>query len=90
MTSKHLFSITLACAALAGSSMAFAADTKEAAPAKHAGTRQNHHCKLADGTMDMAKNKKACLAAKGSWAKDAPAGDAPGAAMPAASAAAKK
>lgn len=34
---------------------------------------QTHHCKLADGTMDMKKTHKACTAAKGTWAKDAPA-----------------
>lgn len=39
--------------------------------------KQNHHCKLADGTMDMAKTKRECKAAKGTWAKDAAgAGDA--------------
>lgn len=38
-------------------------------------TKQNHHCKMADGTMDMAKTKGECKAAKGTWAKDA-AGDA--------------
>jgi Spy/CpxP family protein refolding chaperone len=62
MTSKTLLRITLVSAALVtASSMALAA-----------GTRQNHHCKMADGSMDMAKNKKACLAAKGTWTKDAP------------------
>lgn len=67
MTSTTLLRIALVCAALVtGSSLTFAA-----------GTRQNHHCKMADGAMDMAKNKKACLAAKGTWVKDAPAaGDA--------------
>ena len=45
--------------------------------------KQNHHCKMADGTMDMAKTKRECRAAKGKWAKDAaaaaatPATDAP-------------
>ncbi len=34
---------------------------------------QTHHCKLADGTTDAGKTKKQCLAAKGTWAKDAPA-----------------
>jgi hypothetical protein len=33
--------------------------------------KQNHHCKMADGSMDMAKTKKECKAAKGTWAKDA-------------------
>lgn len=35
--------------------------------------KQNHHCKLADGTMEMAKTKRECKAAKGTWAKDASA-----------------
>ncbi|HEY8881304.1 MAG TPA: hypothetical protein VIN03_27300 [Roseateles sp.] len=67
MNSTTLLRIALVSAALVtGSSLALAA-----------GTRQNHHCKLADGTMDTAKTKKACLAAKGTWVKDAPAaGDA--------------
>jgi len=38
---------------------------------------QNHHCKLADGTMDMKKTHKECTAAKGTWAKDAPAATTP-------------
>jgi hypothetical protein len=37
---------------------------------------QNHHCKMPDGTMDMAKTKNECKAAKGKWTKDAPAADA--------------
>lgn len=49
------------------------------------GTHQNHHCKPADGTMDMNKTKKACLADKETWVKD----DASTAA-PAASAASRK
>lgn len=67
MTSTTLLRIALVSAALVtGSSLALAA-----------GKHQNHHCKLADGTMDTAKTKKACLAAKGTWVKDAPAaGDA--------------
>jgi hypothetical protein len=67
MTSTTLLRIALVSAALVtGSSLALAG-----------GTRQNHHCKLADGTMDTAKHKKECLAAKGTWVKDAPAaGDA--------------
>jgi hypothetical protein len=40
--------------------------------------KQNHHCKMPDGSMDMAKTKKECKAAKGTWAKDAPAADAAG------------
>jgi hypothetical protein len=35
--------------------------------------KQNHHCKMPDGSMDMAKTKRECKAAKGTWAKDAPA-----------------
>lgn len=89
MTSKNLFRIALVSAALACGTMAFAA-TKDAAPAKGTGTRQSHHCKQSDGSMDMGKTKKACLAAKGTWLKDAqPAAAAP-APAPAASAAAKK
>ncbi|MBV8503465.1 MAG: hypothetical protein JO006_17330 [Paucibacter sp.] len=85
MTSKNLLRIALASVALAGSSMAFAADAPAAAPAKPA-KHQNHHCKKADGTMDMDKTHKACVAEKGKWVKDAPAADA----APAASAAPKK
>lgn len=33
---------------------------------------QTHHCKMPDGSMDMAKTHKQCTAAKGTWAKDAP------------------
>lgn len=47
-----------------------------ASPALAKGTpppAQNHHCKLADGSMDMTKTHKQCDAAKGTWAKDAPA-----------------
>ncbi len=73
-------------AALAGCSLAFAA-TPASAPAK-GGSPQTHHCKQADGTMDMTKTRKACLADKGTWAKDATAAAA--APAPAASAAAKK
>lgn len=91
MTSKNLLRIALVSAALASGTVAFAADTKDAAPAKKGtGTHQTHHCKQADGTMDMSKTKKACLADKGTWAKDAqPAAAAP-APAPAASAAPKK
>jgi hypothetical protein len=35
--------------------------------------KQTHHCKMPDGSMDMAKTKKECKAAKGTWAKDAAA-----------------
>jgi hypothetical protein len=70
MTPKTLIGITLVSATLAMGSTAFAA-----------GSHQTHHCKQADGSMDMTKTKKACLAAKGSWVKDA--------AAPAASAASK-
>lgn len=68
MTSTTLLRIALVSTALVtGSSMALAAGSHP----------QNHHCKLADGTMDMAKHKKECVAAKGTWVKDAPAaGDA--------------
>ena len=44
-----------------------------AADAKNQGTPQTHHCKQQDGTMDMKKTKKQCLAASGTWAKDADA-----------------
>ncbi|MFT3841368.1 MAG: hypothetical protein QM723_30540 [Myxococcaceae bacterium] len=33
--------------------------------------KQNHHCQMPDGQMDMAKTKKECGAAKGKWVKDA-------------------
>jgi hypothetical protein len=86
MTPMNLLRVALVSAALAGGTMAFAADTKDAAPAKGTGTRQTHHCKQSDGSMDMGKTKKACLADKGAWVKDAAASSA----APAASAAAKK
>jgi|GEM_PF-1083566 len=41
--------------------------TKTAPPA------QNHHCRLADGTMDVKKTHAQCTNAKGTWAKDAAA-----------------
>lgn len=89
MTSKNLLRIALVSAALACVTTAFA-DTKNAAPTKGTGTRQSHHCKQSDGTMDMGKTKKACLAEKGTWLKDTqPAAAAP-APAPAASAAPKK
>lgn len=90
MISKTLLGIVLVSAALASGTTVFAADTKDAAPAKRAGTRQSHHCKQADGTMDMSKTKKACLADKGAWLKDAQPGAAAAAPAPAASAAPKK
>lgn len=59
-----------------------------AAHATAQGTPQTHHCKQQDGTMDMKKTHKQCLAAKGTWAKDAGAAAAPAApAAPAAAAA---
>ena len=85
MTSRNLFRFALASALLAGGTLAFAA-TSASAPAKGMGTRQTHHCKQADGTMDMNKTRKACLADKGTWQKDAQ----PAATAPAASAAPKK
>ena len=87
MTSKNFFRGLWVSAVLACGASAFA-DTKDAAPAKGAAHAQTHHCKLADGTMDMGKTKKACLAAKGTWAKDASAAAA--APAPAASNSAKK
>jgi len=86
MNSKNLLLIALVSASFDCSTMAFAA-TPASAPAKGTGTRQNHHCKQADGTMDMSKTKKACMADKGTWLKDDAAAAAP---APAASAAAKK
>jgi hypothetical protein len=81
-----LLRIALVSASFACGTMAFAA-TPASAPAKGAGTRQNHHCKQSDGTMDMSKTKKACMAGKGTWLKDDAAAAAP---APAASGAAKK
>jgi hypothetical protein len=81
MTALNLFRITLVAASVAGCTAAFA-ETAASAPAKGTGTHQNHHCKLSDGSMDMGKTKKACLADKGTWFKDG--------AAPAASAAAKQ
>ena len=85
MTSTNLLRIALVSASLVCGATAFA-QTPASAPAKGTGTRQNHHCKQADGTMDMGKTKKACLADKGTWLKDG----APAAPAPAASAATKK
>ena len=86
MTSKNLLRIALVSASIACGTMAFA-ETPASAPAKGAGTRQNHHCKQSDGTMDMTKTKKACLADKGTWLRDGAAATAP---APVASAAPKK
>jgi hypothetical protein len=55
--------LTVLAAALASSSVALAGGTHP----------QTHHCKLADGSMDMKKTHKQCTAAKGTWAKDAAA-----------------
>ena len=85
MTSTNLLRIALVSASLACATMAFA-QAPASAPAKGIGTRQNHHCKQPDGTMDMGKTKKACMADKGTWLKDAAAT----ASAPAASAATKK
>ena len=89
MISSNLLRIALVSAALACGSTAFAA-TKDAAPAKGTGTPQNHHCKQSDGTMDMSKTKKACLADKGTWLKDAQPAAAASAPAPVASAAPRK
>ena len=86
MNSKNLLRIALVSASLACSTVVFAA-TPASAPAKGTGTAQNHHCKQADGTMDMTKTRKACMADKGTWLKDGAAATAPASA---ASAAAKK
>jgi hypothetical protein len=52
--------------------MLFAVPGLFAAPAwGKGGSPQTHHCKLPDGTMDMAKTKKQCKDAKGQWAPDA-------------------
>jgi hypothetical protein len=88
MTSKTFARIALISVALCCTSAAFAA-AKDAAAAKGTGTHQNHHCKKADGAMDMDKTKKACLADKGTWLKDAQPAAAP-APAPAASAAPRK
>ena len=73
MTSRNLLRIALVSAALACGAVA-AANAKDAASAPAGGTRQTHHCKQSDGSMDMGKTKKACLAAKGTWLKDAQSG----------------
>lgn len=56
---------------------AILAASSSAAYAKNQGTPQTHHCKLQDGSMDMKKTKKQCLADKGTWAKDADSAAAP-------------
>ncbi|MCK9685427.1 hypothetical protein [Scleromatobacter humisilvae] len=86
MTSSKLLRIALVAASLGCGTQAFAASSASA-PAKGTGARQTHHCKQADGSMDMGKTKKACLADKGTWARDDASAAAP---APAASAAAKK
>lgn len=86
MISKNLLHIALVSASIACCTGAFA-ETPASDTSKGTGTRQNHHCKQADGTMDMSKTKKACLVDKGTWLKDGAAATAP---APAASAAPKK
>lgn len=86
MTCNNLLRIALVSALLACGTMAFA-DAPASAPAKGTGTRQSHHCKQSDGTMDMNKTKKACMADKGTWLKDDAAATTP---APAASVAPKK
>jgi hypothetical protein len=89
MTFKNLLRTALVSSALACGAMTLAV-AKDATPAKGTGTHQNHHCKQADGTMDMSKTRKACLADKGTWLKDAQPAAGASAPAPAASAAAKK
>ena len=86
MISKTMLRIALVSASFACGTMAFAV-TPASTPAKGTGMRQNHHCKQADGIMEMNKTKKACVADKGTWLKDDAAASAP---APVASAAAKK
>lgn len=69
MTSMNSIRIALVSVSLACGTMAFA-ETPASAQAKGTGTPQNHHCKQSDGTMDMSKTKKACMADKGTWLKD--------------------
>ncbi len=73
MISTNLIRVALVSASLACGSAAFAADAASAPAKAKGGSKQTHHCKLADGSMDMTKTKKACLADKGTWAKDAAA-----------------
>ena len=89
MITQNLLRIAVVSAAMACSTLALA-DTKDAMPAKGHGTHQNHHCKQADGTMDMSKTKKACMADKGTWLKDGQAAASAMAPAPTASAAPKK
>lgn len=84
MISKNLLRIALVSASLSFGTAVFA-EAPASAPAKGTGTHQSHHCKQSDGTMDMSKTKKACMAGKGTWLKDRAAATAP-----AASSAAKK
>jgi hypothetical protein len=66
LMSSKLFRAAILATMLAGSTAALAGNT------------QTHHCKMPDGSMDMKKTHKQCTAAKGTWAKDAPASkDAP-------------
>ena len=58
MTSKNLLRIALVFASLACGTMA-SAEAPASAPVKGTGTRQNHHCKQSDGTMDMSKSSAA-------------------------------
>ncbi len=71
MNSTKLLRFALA-AALAFGTSAFAATgaASAASASKGTGTAQTHHCQQADGSMDLGKTRKACLAAKGTWAKD--------------------
>jgi hypothetical protein len=67
MTASKWSQVALLAALLGSSGAALAKDP----------TPQTHHCKLADGSMDMKKTHKECTAAKGTWAKDAPAATPP-------------
>jgi hypothetical protein len=68
MTSSKWSQVAVLAALLGSSGVALA---------KEPAHPQTHHCKLADGSMDMKKTHKQCTAAKGTWAKDAPAATAP-------------
>ena len=83
MISRNLLRIATVYASLACGAIAFA-QTPASVAAKGTGTHQNHHCKQSDGTMDMSKTKKACMADKGTWLKDGAAGTAPASAASAA------
>ena len=80
MSSQNRIQVLVLAALLGTSGVALAKGT-------HA---QTHHCKLADGSMDMKKTHKECSAAKGTWAKDAPAATTPAPAAPATPAPAPK